>query len=62
MGEAGEEEGLEERESEGGVEEEAEEVREGSVTDAVVGPGAVVVHFGYASRWLVLALFFLHAM
>jgi len=47
--EADEEEVLEEGEAEGGVEEEAQEVGEGGVADAVVGPGAVVVHFGDAS-------------
>jgi len=44
-----EEEGLQEREPEGRVEEEAQEVRECGVADAVVGPGAMVIHFGYAS-------------
>ena len=33
-----------------GVEEEAEEVREGGVGNAVGGPGTVVVHFGNTSR------------
>jgi len=47
--EANEEEVLEEGEAEGGVEEEAQEVGESGVADAVVGPGAVVVHFGDAS-------------
>ena len=49
MGEAGEVVGLEEGEACGCGEEEAEEVREGGVGDAVGGPGAVVVHFGDAS-------------
>lgn len=47
--EAGEVVGLEEGEARGGGEEEAQEVREGGVRDAVGGPGAVVVHFGDAS-------------
>lgn len=35
--------------AEDGVEDEAEEMREGGVRDAVLGPGTVVVHFGDAS-------------
>ena len=45
MGETGDEERLEEGEAGGGVEEEAEEVGEGGGRDAVVCPGAVMVHF-----------------
>lgn len=53
MGEADEEEVLKEGETEGGVEEKAYEVRERGVADTIVGPGAMVVHFGYASGRLV---------
>ena len=51
--EAGEVVGLEKGEAGGGGEEEAQEVREGGVRDAVGGPGAVVVHFGNTSRGFV---------
>lgn len=46
---AGVEETREVYEGDVGVEEEAEEVREGGERDTVVGPGAVVVHTGDAA-------------
>ena len=50
MGETGDEKGLEEGETDGGVEEKAEEVGEGGGGDAVVCPRAVMVHFWDAPR------------
>jgi hypothetical protein len=45
LGYTGVEEGFEVGHGEDGVEDEAEEVRERGVRDAICGPGTVVVHF-----------------
>jgi hypothetical protein len=59
MAEACEEKNLQERETDSCRDEEAQEVGECAVGDAVCGPWAVVVHLGDASicvRWMLRSI------